>query len=77
MIITKEAQTRLILRHMEAGNSITDATARELFDCSRVGARIWDIEHQMGIPVSREWEYRLDNNGKVVKKWMRYYLARQ
>ena len=77
MILTKEAQNRLILRYMEDGNSITDATARELFDCSRVGARIWDIRHLMGIQVKDVWEYQLNEKGKVVKKWKRYYLPRQ
>ena len=71
---TKEAQKRMILRHMEAGNSVTDATARELFDCSRVGARIWDLRHD-GVPIQSEYEYKYDEDGKVVKKWKKYWIA--
>lgn len=72
----REAQKRQILRYMLDGNSITDATARELFNCSRVGARIWDLK-QDGVPVQDAFEYRLDHNGKVVKKWKKYWIAAQ
>ncbi len=71
----KEIQKAKILRFMEAGNSITDAIARDLFECSRLGARIWDLRHD-GVPVQDEFEYKFDNNGKVVKKWKKYWIAR-
>ena len=70
----REAQKRQILRYMQAGNSITDATARELFNCSRVGARIWDLK-QDGVPVQDCFEYKLDQKGKVLKKWKKYWIA--
>ena len=54
---------------------ITDAIARDLFECSRLGARIWDLRHD-GVPVQDEFEYKFDNNGKVVKKWKKYWIAR-
>lgn len=72
----REAQTRKIQKYMEAGNSITDAIARDLFDCSRVGARIYDLR-DAGVPVLDEWQYKLDDNGKVVKKWKKYFIPRQ
>lgn len=71
---TTEAQKIQILQYMLNGNSITDATARDLFNCSRLGARIWDLKHD-GIPVQDEYEYKLDDNGKVVKKWKKYWIA--
>lgn len=70
----REAQTKQILRFMEDGHSITDAIARDLFNCSRLGARIWDLKHD-GVPVQDEYEYKLDDNGKVVKKWKKYWIA--
>lgn len=72
----REAQKRQILRYMEAGNCITDATARELFNCSRVGARIYDLK-QDGVPVRSEFDYSLDRNGKVIKKWKKYWIELQ
>lgn len=71
----REAQTRKILRYMEAGNAITQRIASREFDCSRLGARIYDLRHA-GVPVLDEWEYKLDKNGKVVKKWKRYWIAK-
>lgn len=72
----REAQKRQILRYMEAGNCITDATARELFNCSRVGARIYDLK-QDGVPVQDEFEYAYDIYGKVIKKWKKYWISSQ
>ena len=71
----REAQKAKILHFMEAGNIITDAIARDLFDCSRVGARIWDLR-QDGVPVQDEFEYKVDGDGKVVKKWKKYWIPR-
>lgn len=71
----REAQVRKILRYMQDGHRITDSKARAIFGCSRLSARIWDIEHLIGVPVSRQYQYRLDNDGKVVKKWMQYWIT--
>ena len=70
----RETQNRQSLRHMAAGNKVTDATARELFRCSRISARVYDLRHA-GIPVLDEWEYEYDPDGKVVKKWKAYWIA--
>ena len=72
----REAQKRKILLYLEAGNSITDSIARDLFDCSRCGARIYDLRKD-GVKVQDDWEYKLDEKGKVVKKWKRYWIAKQ
>ena len=71
----REAQTAKILRYMEAGNIITQRIASREFDCDRLGARIWDLKHD-GVPVQDEFEYKLDENGKVIKKWKKYWIAR-
>ena len=72
----RETQTRQILQFMQEGNAITDAVARQRFDCSRLGARIWDLRYA-GVPIGDAWEYRLDKDGKVVKKWKKYFITRQ
>jgi hypothetical protein len=59
---------------MLSGNKITQVLATDLFKCTRLGARIFDLRHD-GVPVLDDWEYELDENGKVVKKWKKYFLA--
>lgn len=70
-----ENQKRRIYDYMLDGNAITQRLASELFDCDRLGARIWDLKHD-GVPVQSEFEYRLDEKGKVVKKWKKYWIPR-
>lgn len=72
----REAQTQKLLRYMEAGNAVTQRIASREFDCDRLGARIWDLKHS-GVPVQSEFEYKLDESGKVIKKWKKYWIAKQ
>jgi hypothetical protein len=74
VIETREAQKAQILRYMQDVGPITQRIASREFDCDRLGARIWDLKHE-GVPVLDEFEYKLDENGKVVKKWKKYFLA--
>ena len=71
-----ENQKRRIYDYMLAGNEITQRLAFELFDCDRLGARIWDLKHHDGVPVQSEFVYKLNENGKVVKKWKKYWIPR-
>lgn len=70
----REAQTRKILNYMLAGNSTTSYDAVGRFECMRLPARIKDLR-DAGVPVKDDWEYELDKNGKVVKKWKKYWIA--
>lgn len=70
-----ENQKRRIYDFMAAGNEITQRVASKEFDCDRLGARIWELK-QDGVPVLSEFEYKLDENGKVVKKWKKYWIPR-
>lgn len=72
----REAQTKQILRYMESGRRITDAKARAFFGCSRLAARIADLRGA-GAEIRDEWEYKVDGDGKVVRKWKAYWIARQ
>lgn len=72
----REAQTQQILRHLEAGNSITGLEALTLFDCMRLPARIADLK-KAGVPIVDEWECQTDENGKIIKRWKRYRIERE
>lgn len=72
----REAQTRMLLRWMEAGFSITGIQAVSLFRCMRLSARVADLK-SAGVPVQFDWEYEYDQNGKVVRKWKKYFIAKQ
>ena len=76
MMTERENQCRQILRYMEDVGPITQRIASREIDCDRLGARIWDLKHD-GVPVQDGWEYKLDESGKVVKKWKKYWIAKQ
>lgn len=72
----RETQCRQILRYMEEHGMITQRIASRELDCDRLASRICDLKHD-GYPIRSEFDYKLDENGKVVKKWKRYWLAAQ
>ena len=41
-----KTQSQLILKHLDAGHSITPIEALHSFGCFRLGARIYDIKQQ-------------------------------
>jgi hypothetical protein len=45
-----DSQTKLILRHLAKGHSLTPLEALRRFDCLRLGARAWDLK-RAGWPV--------------------------
>lgn len=71
---TTESQTRQIQAYMEAGHRVTGLEALTLCGCMRLPARVADLR-RAGVPVLDEWQYELDRNGKVVRKWKRYWIA--
>lgn len=74
MMTENEVQTQQLLHYMEAGNSITGMEALTLIGCMRLPARIADLK-RAGVPIEDEWVYKTDDNGKVVKKWKKYWIA--
>lgn len=48
----QEAQASRILRHLEAGKSITPLDALQKWGCFRLGARIWDLK-RMGYRINK------------------------
>jgi hypothetical protein len=63
------SQAQLILAHMARGRNITPLSALRMFDCLRLGARIWELKRR-GWKIKREM---LDlANGKTIAS---YFLA--
>ena len=71
----RQTQYKSILKYLEDGGVITQRIASERFGCDRLSARIWELRHD-GIRVIDGWDGKLDENGKVVKRWKKYFLAR-
>lgn len=41
-----EAQSKQILEYLQKGNSLTPLEALKMFDCMRLGARVYDLKNQ-------------------------------
>ena len=41
-----EAQSKQILEYLQKGNSLTPLEALKMFDCMRLGARVYDLKSQ-------------------------------
>ena len=41
-----EAQSKQILEYLQKGNSLTPLEALKMFDCMRLGARVYDLKRQ-------------------------------
>lgn len=65
-----EAQTHAILAHLRSGGDLTPRDARNLCECDRLAARIFDLK-QSGHAIESDWQKA---NGKRFK---RYWLVRQ
>jgi len=61
------SQSNRIARHLLAGKTLTPLGALNLFDCFRLGARIYDLR-QAGMPIEST---TMKRNGKC---FARYYI---
>ena len=50
----RESQCKLILQVLREGVSLTQSDAIYLFDCFRLGARIWELRHKDGYPIRKD-----------------------
>ena len=67
------SQERKILNYMLRGNKITQLEATELFGCTRLAARIADIEKHFGRAPKREMvsvKNRYGNTVRVMQYWL-------
>ena len=65
---SKLSQNEQILTHLLAGGSITPLEALVEFGCFRLGARIYDLKNDRGIPI----ESRMVKRGG--KRYAEYYI---
>lgn len=52
----KQTQADRIQRYLEDFKSITPLDALREFGCMRLGARIWELRNQRGLPISTRYE---------------------
>ena len=67
------SQERKIMNYMLRGNRITQLEATELFGCTRLAARIADIEKRLGRAPHREMVSVKNRHGDIVRV-MQYWL---
>ena len=67
------SQTRRILEYLQKGGKLTHRKAERMFKCSRLPARIKDIEKIIGYPPLREMICVVDDDGER-KHVMQYHL---
>lgn len=70
-----DSQNQQILDYMKSGKSITPLEALNKFECFRLASRISDLK-QKGVPILSEMTYKYDDQGKVVKKYKTYWIAK-
>lgn len=66
-------QEELILVYMKDHGGITSAEAFLHCGCLRLPARVADLKDK-GYDIKDIWCYKTDSNGKIVKKWKKFYL---
>lgn len=59
----KQTQTDRIQRYLEDFGSITPLDALREFGCMRLGARIWELRNQRGLPISTRYESHRNRYG--------------
>lgn len=71
--VSSQSQESLILDYMLRGHRITQLEATELFGCTRLAARISDIEKRLGRAPQRQMisvKNRYGNTVKVMQYWI-------
>lgn len=69
------SQAEEIVQYMKTYGSITSQDAFADLGCTRLSARIFDIEDKLGLRVDRKQECSINRRGKKVW-YTRYWLAR-
>lgn len=68
-------QAEKIERHMNDFGSITSMDAFNDYGCTRLSARIWDLEHKKGLNISRKTETAKNRYGETVT-YTRYSICK-
>ena len=70
----KLSQTEMLARHLNDNGSITSLEAIELYGCTRLSARVWELRHKYGIEVTSTTEVGKNRYGRMVN-YTRYSLG--
>ena len=68
------AKDREILAYLQKGQSLTHIDILNIFNSTCSRDHIYRLR-KAGHPVMSETMYKKDQNGKVLKKWERYYIS--
>ena len=71
---TKQTQVSMLADHLILHGSITSIEAIELYGCTRLSARIWDLRHKYGMVIEATPESGKNRFGKMVN-YVRYSLG--
>ena len=63
---SKESQCFIILCHLKSKGSITKKEAREICQCERLEARIYDLRKR-GIPIQTDMKNYINKHGNPVR----------
>lgn len=70
----KQSQVSMLADHLILNGSITSIEAIELYGCTRLSARIWDLRHKYGMVIEAKQETGKNRFGKTVN-YVRYSLG--
>jgi len=70
----KQSQVSMLADHLIQNGSITSIEAIELYGCTRLSARIWDLRHKYGMVIEATPETGKNRFGKTVS-YVRYSLG--
>lgn len=68
------SQLDMLAEHLINNGSITSLEAIELYGCTRLSARIWDLRHKLELPIVGRPESGKNRFGKTVN-YIRYSLG--
>ena len=69
----KQSQVSMLADHLILNGSITSIEAIEMYGCTRLSARIWDLRHKYGMKIEAVPETGKNRYGKLVN-YVRYRL---
>lgn len=72
---TVKSQIDAIKYHLEIYGNITSLEAIELYGCTRLSAKIYDLKKD-GVNITKQMEKGKNRFGRVVK-YARYYLVKE
>lgn len=69
-------QNAAIREHLLEYGFIDKPTALDLYDCDRLGARVWDLRHQYNMDIRTDYKTKKNRMGHTVR-YAVYHLVRK